>query len=125
MKKQIINPAGAPEPVGAYSPAVRLGDIVFISGQVAQGDNIPNDVAEQTRMALTNLLRLVEAAGLTKENVGMVNVYLRDINDFDKMNSVYQEYFQNPFPARAAIETKMAGEDLLVEISAVCVAERT
>lgn len=123
MDKRKIEPAGCPEALGPYSPALAMGGMVFISGQVAQTP-VP-DVAGQTRQALAGLDALLRAAALRPEDVAMVNVYLRDVErDFDAMNQVYRQYFSEPYPARVTVEAKLAEPELLVEISALAVQPR-
>lgn len=119
MHKTILKPEGCPEVLGAYSPGLAMGNLAFFSGQVAQGDSVPADASSQTRMALENLGRLLKAGGLGFENIAMVNVYLKDIGDFDAMNSVYMEFFQAPYPARVTVQAALAERELRVEISAI------
>lgn len=121
MDKEIVNPAGAPPAVGAYSPALKMGNILFISGQIDQSESLSHDVSVQTEMAIKNIIRLLEAKNLSLDDIGMVNVYLPNINDFEKMNDVYMKYFKKPYPARVTVEAKLAEKDLLVEISAIAV----
>lgn len=124
MEKRRIAPAGCPDVLGPYSPALAMGDMVFVSGQVAQGADGetvgPGDVAAQTRQALQNLEALVQAAGLTLQDVAMVQVYLPQVKrDFDAMNQVYQEFFSAPYPARVTVQAQLAEACYLVEIAAV------
>lgn len=125
MQRSIITAPDSPEVLGAYSPALAMGNLVFVSGQVAQADEpgqpVPQDVAGQTRLALNNLEKLLHAAGLQFGDVAMVNVYLQDIHDFDAMNQVYMEYFAQPYPARVTVQAALAEEQLRVEISAIAV----
>ncbi|EIM27589.1 Rid family detoxifying hydrolase [Microvirga lotononidis] len=115
-------------PMGSapLSPAVRLGNTLFISGQVAidpiTGAIVGDDVATQTHQVLTNIKTLVEAAGLTMKNVGKVGIFLTDVADFDTMNAVYAEFFDAPFPARATVGITLNNPSLLVEMDAIAVA---
>ncbi len=118
----------APLPKVPYSPAVRAGPFVYVSGQVprdpATGDILGDDVATQTRITLSNVKRLIEEAGATMSDVVSVTVYLSDIDDWAAMNVVYSEFFSSPFPSRTAVGVEL--RDIFVEISAVAyVGERT
>ncbi|WP_114946080.1 Rid family detoxifying hydrolase [Microvirga calopogonii] len=108
------------------SPAVRLGNMLFISGQVAidptTGAIMGDDVATQTRQVLMNIRMLVEAAGLTMGNIGKVGIFLTDVGCFDAMNAVYTEFFDAPFPARATVGITLNNPSLLVEMDAIAVA---
>ena len=111
----------APPPKGPYSPAVRAGAFVFVSGQTPRdpvtGDLVGDDVAAQTRQTLSNVQRLVEQAGASLRDVVSVTIYLADVDDWGAMNSVYTEFFSSPFPSRTAVGAEL--RDILVEISAV------
>jgi 2-iminobutanoate/2-iminopropanoate deaminase len=121
-----IIPAGSPSPRGHYSPGVRAGDFVFVSGQgpidpvtdkLSEGD-----VQYQTRLTLSNVQRILEAAGATLIDVVKCSVFLRDIADFQKMNQVYAEFFGDHKPARTTVEAKFHQAAMLVEID--CVAHK-
>ena len=106
-------------PVGAYSPAVRAGDFLFLSGQVPidpeTGDLIGNDVASQTHAVLDRIERLLQAGGAQLGDVVSVTAYLADISDWDAFNNVYKTRFEPPFPARTTVGAGLHG--FLVEIS--------
>ena len=110
-----------PPPKGAYSPAVRAGDFVFVSGQVPRdprtGQLGGDDVAAQTRHTLANLRAVLEAAGATLDDVTGVTVYLADIGDWDAFNDIYKETFRAPYPSRTVVGAQLRG--FLVEVSAV------
>ena len=116
-----MTPDGLPAPAGAYSPAIRAGDLVFVSGQV------PRDpatravrgatVGEQTLAVLDNLRLALSAAGATLDDVVSVTVYLADANDWTAFNDVYKTVFRPPYPTRTTVGAGL--RDILVEISAV------
>ena len=112
-------------PVGPFSPAVRGGDALFVSGQVAQdpatGELIDGDVARQADQALRNLAAVLEAAGKGLDDVVRVGVYLTDMADFAAMNEVYRTHFQAPYPARTAIAVAALPLGAAVEFDAIAV----
>ncbi|MEM1986242.1 MAG: RidA family protein [Nitrososphaeria archaeon] len=122
MSKDIIRTENAPTPIGPYSQAIKAGNFLFISGQgpidPKTGKKIVGDIKEQTRQVLENIKSILEAAGLTLENVVKVNVYLKNINDFPKMNEVYKEYFKTNPPARTTVQA-IPPADIDVEIDAI------
>ena len=121
--KEIISTTGAPGAIGPYSQAVKAGDLLFVSGQLpidpATGDFAGDDIAAQTRQSLTNVKNIVEAAGMTMDDVLRVGVFLKDMEHFAAMNAVYGEFFTGDCPARAAVQVARLPKDALVEIEAV------
>lgn len=119
-------PGDVPKPVGAYSPAVRAGDFVFISGQVPRDPRTSalagDDIESQVRATLTNVKNALAAAGATLDDVVSVTAYLADVDDWPKFNDVYKETFRAPYPTRTAIGANLRG--ILVEISAVAYLKR-
>ena len=124
--KQALSSADAPKAIGPYSPAVRAGQLVFISGQVpidpSSGNLIDGDIAAQTRRALDNLGALLKAAGLSYANVVRTTVFLADMNDFSAMNQAYATYFSEPYPARSTVQVSRLPKDARVEIDVIAVA---
>ena len=124
--KQAVSSADAPKAIGPYSPAVRAGQLVFISGQVpidpSSGNLIDGDIAAQTRRALDNLGALLKAAGLSYANVVRTTVFLADMNDFSAMNQAYATYFSEPYPARSTVQVSRLPKDARVEIDVIAVA---
>ena len=110
-----------PAPVGAYSPGVRAGGFVFVSGQVPRdprtGALIGDDVESQTRQVLLNVKNVLESAGASLSDLVAVTVYLADIGDWGRFNTVYKEVMPSPYPTRTAIGAGLHG--FLVEISGV------
>jgi reactive intermediate/imine deaminase len=115
-----ISSAGAPPPAGAFSQAIRVGDLLFLAGQApfdAAGNRVGETVAEQTKQALENLDAVARAAGGSLQNAVRVGVYLSDLAHFAEMNEVYAAFFDEPYPARTTIQTDFVAFD--VEIDAV------
>jgi len=110
-----------PPPVGAYSPAVRAGPFVFISGQVPRdpetGELIGDDIESQTRQVVANLRRALEAAGASLSDVVSIVAYLADVDDWGRFNTVYKELMPAPYPTRTALGANLRG--ITVEVSAV------
>ena len=113
--------ADYPPPVGPYSPAVRAGDLVFVSGQVPRdpksGALLGESVEEQARGTLANLKRVLEAAGASLEQVVACTVYLVDEDDWGRFNEVYKTVFSPPYPTRTVVGASLRG--VLVEVSAI------
>ncbi len=121
MKTQIATEK-APGAIGPYSQAIDCGPFVFASGQIpidpATG-NIPEGITEQTRQSLSNVKAILEAAGLTMDNVVKTTVFMADMNDFTAMNAVYAKAFSAPFPARSAVAVRTLPKNVLVEIEVI------
>lgn len=125
MKKQVTT-ANSPAAIGPYSQGIVSTDsrTIYVSGQLPihpKTGIIPEDVAAQTRQTLQNLKAILEEAGSTMSDVLKTTVYMKDMNEFGKMNEVYAEFFTEPFPARATIEVSRLAKDALVEIEAVAI----
>jgi 2-iminobutanoate/2-iminopropanoate deaminase len=118
-----IFPTGSPSPRGHYSPGVRAGDFLFVSGQgpidPATDQLSEGDVQQQTRLTLSNMERILAAGGASLTDVVKCSVFLRDIADFQKMNQVYAEFFGNHKPARTTVEAKFHQTAMLVEIDCI------
>jgi len=123
--KQAISTSDAPKAIGPYSPAVRAGQMVFISGQVpidpATGNLIDGDIAAQTRRVFDNLGALLKAAGLSYANVVRTTVFLADMNDFAAMNQTYATFFSEPYPARSTVQVSRLPKDARVEIDEIAI----
>jgi Putative translation initiation inhibitor, yjgF family len=122
----ITLPDDYPAPKGPYSPAVRAGDFIYVSGQTPRdprtGVVVGDDIATQTRVTLSNVQRLIERAGATLRDVVSVTIYLRHTDDWAAVNSVYTAFFVNPYPSRTAVGCEL--RDILVEVSAVAYAPK-
>ena len=112
----------APGPGGPYSQAIAAGEFVFLSGQRPADPvtaAIPAGFAEQAHAVLGNLVRLVEAAGSSPDQVVKVTVHLADLKFFDEFNAIYKEYFTPPYPSRTTVGSQLRG--ILVEVDAIAV----
>lgn len=120
-----ISTTKAPAAIGPYSQAIKVGGLVFVSGQLpinpATGAFAEGGIKELTRQSLTNMKAILEEAGTSMANVVKTTVFLADMNDFAAMNEVYAEFFAAPFPARSAVAVKTLPKGALVEIE--CIAQ--
>ncbi len=123
MKKQIISTDKAPQAIGTYSQAVKVNNTVYMSGQIPlipeTMEMLSGSVEEQIHQVFKNLLAVAEAAGGTFDNVVKLNIFLTDLNNFPTVNQVMAQYFNEPYPARAAIGVKELPKAADVEMDAV------
>ena len=115
----------APKPVGPYSQVVQVGDLFFLAGQIpltAEGTMLEGDIAAQTRQVMENLKAVLHASGLNMNHIVKTTIFLADIADFDAVNKIYGEYFQQPFPARSTIQAGKLPKNARVEIDAIATA---
>lgn len=119
----VINTANAPAAIGPYSQAIKVGDLVFTSGQIpinpATGELVPGGVEEQAQQVLKNLKAVLEAAGTSLDSVVKTTVFIKDMNDFAKINAIYATYFTSNPPARSCVEVARLPKDVLIEIEAI------
>lgn len=124
MKKE-VKTADAPQAIGPYSQAIIANGMVYASGQIAidpaSGKLFTGSIEDQTRLVLKNLTAVLEAAGSSLDKAVKCSVFLDDMNNFSRMNSVYGEFFKPPYPARAAVEVARLPKDVKVEIEAIAV----
>jgi 2-iminobutanoate/2-iminopropanoate deaminase len=123
MKREVVHTDKAPKAIGPYSQAIRTDSMIFAAGQTgidpATGEVVSGGLEAQTRQVLTNLQNVIEEAGSSFKYVVKTTVFLRDMNDFAKMNAIYAEYFcENP-PARSTIAVAGLPKNGLVEIEAI------
>ncbi|WP_295730345.1 RidA family protein [uncultured Muribaculum sp.] len=122
--KKAISTTNAPGAIGPYSQAIEAGNMVFASGQIpidpATGD-IPEGITAQTRRSLANVAAILDAAGLSLDNVVKTTVFLADMGDFTAMNEVYADTFKAPYPARSAVAVKTLPKNVLVEIEVTAI----
>lgn len=124
MAKTIISTAGAPAAIGTYSQAVRVGDTVYLSGQIGldpQSGTLLEGIDAQITRVFDNLKAVAEAAGGSLGDLVKVNIYLTDLGNFAKVNETMAQYFQQPYPARAAVGVASLPRGALVEADAVMV----
>jgi 2-iminobutanoate/2-iminopropanoate deaminase len=123
LVNQSFSSPDAPKAIGPYSPAVRAGQLLFVSGQIpidpATGQMIDGDISAQTRRVLDSVGALLKAAGLSFANIVRTTVFLADMNDFGAVNQVYGTYFVEPYPARATVQVARLPKDARVEIDVI------
>ncbi|MFW5451236.1 MAG: RidA family protein [Methylophagaceae bacterium] len=123
MAREIIHTSKAPEAIGTYSQAVKVGDMVYMSGQIPLVPEtmtvIEGDFSTQVRQVFDNLSAVAEAAGGDLQNIVKLNIFLTDLSYFGTVNEIMAEYFQQPYPARAAIGVASLPKDVPVEMDAV------
>ena len=125
MEKQVVNTDQAPAAIGPYSQALKVGEMVFVSGQIpidpATGDIVQGDIKAQTRQVLTNLNAVLAAAGSSLERTVKTTVYITNMDEFSQVNEVYSEFFKDQPPARACVEVSRLPKGVTVEIDAIAV----
>lgn len=121
--KQVIHTDKAPAAIGPYSQAIQVGQMLFTSGQVPidpeTGAIVEGGIQEQARQSLNNIKAILNAAGTNMGAVVKTTVFLQDMNDFAAMNEIYAQFFQEPYPARSAVQVGRLPKDALVEIEAI------
>ena len=122
---KVLATKNAPAAIGPYSQGIQAGNLVFVSGQLAiipeTGALCTGSITEQTRQVLTNIKAILEAAGLTMDQVIKTTVFLRDMNDFAAMNGVYATFFTGACPARSAVQVARLPKDAMIEIECIAV----
>ncbi len=125
MSKKIVYSANAPEPIGPYSQAVQVGNMLFISGQIAiqkpSGNLITQNITDETTQVMHNLGEILKAADMDFSNVVKSTIFLKDFNDFAKVNEIYGKNFISNPPARETIEVSRLPKDVNVEISCIAI----
>lgn len=118
-----ISTTKAPGAIGPYSQAIEVGDFIYTSGQIpidpTTGTFAEGGIKEQTRQSLQNIKAILEEAGSAMEKVIKTTVFLSDMNYFADMNSIYAEFFSEPYPARSAVAVKTLSKNALIEIEVV------
>ena len=127
MEKHIISTINAPAAIGPYSQAVKFGNLLYTSGQLAinsaTGEFINDDIKRATAQSLDNVAAILAEAGTTMNKVVKTLVFLKDMNDFADMNEVYAQYFNTNPPARSCVQAAKLPKDALVEIEVIAIVE--
>jgi 2-iminobutanoate/2-iminopropanoate deaminase len=125
MTKEVIYSSNAPEPIGPYSQAIKAGNMLFVSGQIAinksSGEMITATIAEETEQVIKNLSEILLAANMDFSHVVKCTIFLKDMNNFPKVNEVYGKRFSSLPPARETVEVSRLPKDVNVEISCIAV----
>ena len=125
--KKVINTANAPAAIGPYSQAVKANGFIFVSGQLPVNPETGNfagtTIEIQTKQSLDNLKAILEVGNSALEKVLKTTVFLKDMNDFSAMNTIYSQYFSENFPARICVEVARLPKDALVEVEAIALVE--
>ena len=119
---KVISTDKAPAAIGPYSQAIEVNGMVFTSGVIPvdpQTGVIPATIEEQANQAFSDLKNLVEASGATIDKVIKTTVFIKEMNDFGKINEIYATYFKEPFPARSCVEVARLPKDVMLEVEAV------
>lgn len=123
--KEIISTQKAPAAIGPYSQAVVVGNMIYTSGMIPiipeTGELEAGDITAQARQAISNLIALLEEAGSDAQSVVKTTVFIKDMNDFAKVNEVYATFFTDQYPARSCVEVARLPKDVLIEIEAVAI----
>jgi len=126
MSRRAVTTDKAPKAIGPYSQGILAGNLLFVSGQIpldpASGNVVGASIEEQTERVLKNVLGVVEASGLKLADVSRTTVFLKDINEFPKMNEVYAKFFGDHRPARSTVEVSNLPKGVKIEIDAIAVA---
>ena len=122
MKQKILS-NNAPKPIGPYSQAIKSGNMIFISGQIAIDPNTNNllntNIQEETNMVMNNLKSILNESNCTFDNVVKCTIFLSNMNLFKSVNQIYSDYFNDPYPARETVEVSCLPKNVNVEISAI------
>ena len=125
VTRSVVSSPDAPSAMGAYSPAIRAGNLLFVSGQIpidpATGQLVEGDISAQAEQVMRNITALLRAAGIGFDHVVRTTVYLADMNDFAGMNDVYARHIVAPAPARATVQVARLPRDVKIEIDVIAV----
>lgn len=124
MKTQ-ISTKNAPAAIGPYSQAIEVNDMIFTSGMIPinpqTGELVTGSVEEQAEQVFTNLKALIEASGSSMDKVVKTVVFIKNMDDFAKINAIYEKYFTEPYPARSCVEVARLPKDVALEVEAVTI----
>ena len=125
MSKELITPAGAPPAIGPYSPGLKVGNLLFLSGSIpldpVTGQVVAGDITAQATRVMENIKALLSAAGADFSHVVRTTVYMVDLAEFSTMNEIYAKYFAKPYPARSTVQVARLPRDVRVEIDVIAV----
>ncbi len=125
MFTKAIKPANGPKAIGPYSPAVKLGDFVYLSGQIpvdpVTNDLVQGDIRKQTHQVMQNIITILDEMGLETRHVVKTTVFLTDMGNFAAMNEVYAQYFDDPYPARSCVQVGALPKGAEVEIECLVI----
>lgn len=124
MLKTKINTTNAPQAIGAYEQAIVVGNMVYTSGQIGlkpNGELAGECIKDQTRQCMQNLKAVLEAAGSNLDKVIKVTIFIKDMNEFKIIDSIYGSFFDNNFPARSCVEVARLPKDVRVELEAIAI----
>ncbi len=123
--RELVTAAGAPRAIGPYSPALKVGNLLFLSGSIpldpASGQLVSGGIVEQTTRVMENIKTLLDAAGASFSHVARTTVFMVDLAEFAQMNDVYSKYFTAPYPARSTVQVVKLPRDVRVEIDVIAV----
>ncbi|MDL1873741.1 RidA family protein [Cytophagia bacterium CHB2] len=123
--REVVFSKGAPKPIGPYSQAVRVGNTLYCSGQIAidpaTGEQVRGNIEEETRMVLRNLKEVLKAAGMDSSHVVKATIFLANMDDYQLVNQIYAEFFSTSKPARETVQVARLPRDAGVEISCIAV----
>lgn len=123
--RELVTAAGAPKAIGPYSPALKVGNLLFLSGSIpldpVSGQLVSGGIVEQTTQVMENIRTLLEAAGASFNNVARTTVFMVDLGEFAQMNEIYAKYFSAPYPARSTVQVVKLPKDVRVEIDVIAV----
>ena len=123
--KELITAAGAAKAIGPYSPALKIGNLLFLSGSIpldpASGQLVEGGIKEQTMRVMENIKALLAAAGADFNNIARTTVFMVDLGEFAAMNEIYSSYFTAPYPARSTVQVVKLPRDVRVEIDVIAV----
>ena len=123
--KELVTAPGAAKAIGPYSPALKVGNLLFLSGSIpldpVSGQLVEGGIVEQTRRVMENVKALLAAAGADFSNIARTTVFMVDLGEFAQMNEVYASYFTAPYPARSTVQVVKLPRDVRVEIDVIAV----
>ena len=123
--RELVTAAGAAKAIGPYSPALKIGNLLFLSGSIpldpASGQLVEGGIKEQTMRVMENIKALLAAAGADFNNIARTTVFMVDLGEFAAMNEIYSSYFTAPYPARSTVQVVKLPRDVRVEIDVIAV----